>query len=71
MKTNQTEWQSIETAPTDGTEIIAWNKTHGERICSWTGHDYNGEFEEGFIYFEGFGTYKFQPKKWKPLPAKK
>jgi hypothetical protein len=62
------EWQPIETAPKDGTHIIAWNKTHGEKMCCWYWHENtNDQLEEGWIYYYGCASYKFNPKKWKPM----
>jgi hypothetical protein len=66
---NNNEWQPIETAPKDGTNILSWCKEYGLVICSWTGHeDDNGQFETGWIAFHCFATYKFNPTYWIPIP---
>ena len=66
---NNNEWQPIETAPKTGVNICSWCKEYGLTICSWTGHeDENGNFEEGWISFDGGMTFKLDPTHWIPLP---
>ena len=53
------EWQPIETAPKDGTHILAYD--HASNIpfvCLWTGKNWN---------FWGTGD-KLYPQGWMPLP---
>lgn len=76
---NAPQWQPIETAPKDGTQILGWNKADGyERkpyIC-WFGKDYNYEDDDA-LWLKGDGDgwstgYYFtpcEPTHWMPLPA--
>lgn len=53
------EWQEIETAPKDGTEILAWN---GETCLCVVFHD--GAWVENYDYAELVEI----PTHWMPLP---
>lgn len=53
----QTAWQPIETAPRDGTWVLAWCGTSCEQI-TWTDEDRWGT-GEGWV----------RPTHWQPLPA--
>lgn len=68
-------WQPIETAPKDGTEVIAWGLFPGdygytESENGWTGVKWNRLSKEWQVtkptprYFQGF-----KPTHWIPRPA--
>lgn len=72
------KWQPIETAPKDGTEIIAWGIRFGswgyteDRKC-WTGVKWDrGNWERPGNWFETRATPQysagFKPTHWMPLP---
>jgi len=72
MKTNPTEWQSIETAPKDGTEIILcyyWNADQSLKFIKsthWSDNDKNWKtFSEFFI---SNIEQHFTVTHWMPLP---
>lgn len=74
-------WQPIETAPRDGTAILAWNENYGARETRWE------FYREGSIAFSWFqegkgpdGAWRWAepqnnwgsswaPTHWMPLPA--
>lgn len=62
------EWQPIETAPKDGTEIlgcIAWSKKFKTSVCLWRRSRYGGPAG----YFARRGTYEqVNLTHWMPLP---
>lgn len=72
------EWQPIETAPKDGTEIIGWNGKFVTAI-SWlsdkddnghTGWCCSGYTDGGMLYYlHNALSDENQPTHWKPLPA--
>lgn len=51
-------WQPIETAPKDGTEILAFHRD-GQSVAFW---DLN-------MWMEANGEYRVTPTHWQPLPA--
>lgn len=59
------EWQTIESAPKDGTRFIAWHPEGYVDFFHWQKHA-NVGWRDGFIqcYREGDG-----PKFWMPLPS--
>jgi hypothetical protein len=79
-----TEWQTIETAPKDGTEILGchvYNYSDGPSLSkygpwtmSWHSQKWNPSWDNGEVieYQSYFGTdYKhldLQPTHWMPLP---
>ncbi len=64
------EWQPIETAPRDGTNILVWWPS--EMHCPVTAHYSTGKWtnEPGFAWkFTGWGQEKkTEPTHWMPLP---
>lgn len=62
----QLEWQPIETAPKDGTEILAYRK-RDVKSCRWKGDCWGGD---GWTYPPAEGMLgEHAPTHWKPLPA--
>lgn len=69
------EWQPIETAPKDGTELLLWN---GEHIIGWweTGREFRGSdhFNDWSFGYETVSGYDAgfkrvnKPTHWQPLP---
>jgi hypothetical protein len=57
LRTN--EWQPIETAPTDGTEVYGWCEASGHDIVEFWGHGWR---------VVAYG-YDRRPTHWKPIPA--
>lgn len=57
--TDKPGWQPIETAPKDGTHIIAWQATDGMRV-SW--------FEGGMWQNFPWRSRRINPTHWMPLP---
>jgi len=59
-------WQPIETAPKDGTEIIAWGEHLGHLVVGWDdttqGPDFNWATADGLNYHKDAFAY------WMPLP---
>lgn len=70
MENNNFKWQSIETAPRDGTEIIATGKTNLPHL----GDKYYVEFTH-WGKSNGIGQFLFcvgnysQPTHWQPKPV--
>ena len=68
------EWQPIETAPKDGTEILAYFGPHtGVVQVSWNSPDYDGfklwvvdDRKHGPYYLRGYSNP--YPTHWMPLP---
>lgn len=58
-----TEWQPIETAPKDGTEILLFSKDFGRWIDQWT----NIEGQEMWMMCDQWEI-KSIPTKWMHLP---
>jgi hypothetical protein len=64
------EWQSIKTAPKDGTEIIGWADDAGRVICRWGKHNHvplYGWIRRIELYGEEVDG--FDPALWMPLAA--
>jgi hypothetical protein len=71
-------WQKIETAPKDGTWIVAWDGKTVLPLCwvegdpdypsEYTGWAYGSEYWGGTLY-DGANEVKHQPTHWMPLPA--
>ena len=64
-------WQPIETAPTDGTELMLWAKGMHEfadtdYTCNYTVGWYG---EDDFVGWLEAGGRSIQPTHWHPLPA--
>jgi hypothetical protein len=68
------EWQPIETAPKDGTEVLCFcvepefegeENPHTEmRVCFF------GEMQEDYSCWMGYYGYEQRPTHWMPLPPK-
>lgn len=54
-------WQSIDTAPKDGSKILAFLPDGNELIVSWCGEQWQPTY---------FSCIEVQPTHWMPLPAK-
>ena len=71
--TDYNKWQFIETAPTDGTYILIYDKNL-EVVISWFGKDLFKEDYEGWLCGDGndlsVGCYYIpcEPTHWMPLP---
>jgi hypothetical protein len=71
----QAAWQTMETAPTDGTCILFVNKLQEYGICWWGRGEYD-LITKGFSYgwrsdsCEGFGGFE-EPTHWTELPKYK
>ena len=62
------EWQTIDTAPKDGTEILLASK-NGSRVCYWdSGRFFEGWFIPASDAHDCGGTYAAAPTHWMPLP---
>ena len=68
------EWQHIESAPRDGTWIIAWDGKSVQPVCWAEGYpdEYNG-WAYGSAYwggtlYEGVNEVSEHPTHWMPLP---
>ena len=64
-------WQPIETAPKDGTQILVWDGNNFN--VSWYGYPSVSERYKAFIYGEAVGDYNcfsevYEPTHWMPLP---
>lgn len=58
-------WQPIETAPKDGTEILAWQKGEGAFVVFW----YSRLFNWKWTTHDLGGDENLYPSHWMPLPA--
>jgi hypothetical protein len=54
------EWQPIETAPKDGSDILAW--WNGHAVISWNARQQSWESDDGMV------AAKTHPTHWMPLP---
>jgi hypothetical protein len=64
------EWQPIETAPKDGSEILIFSEKHGRRVARFEPYPW-GKSLKWFIGLErGWcgGTYCRSPTHWMKLP---
>lgn len=59
-------WQPIETAPRDGTRVLAWVKGHLVMIADFRKWGFNRE--SSWVSITG-GEIHPQPTHWMPLPA--
>jgi Protein of unknown function (DUF551) len=57
---NIVPWYSIETAPKDGTEILAYIPMDGINIVYWK--------SSGWDYVSGQSNFDINPTHWMPLP---
>ena len=68
-------WQTIETAPKDGTEILAYRRDAGVFTCLFTseakqlGPDYYADDEDRWFTVGGEDINDDMPTHWQPLPA--
>lgn len=74
------DWQPIETAPRDGTDVIAWDKKFGARQTQWrnygTGSPAKAAYDRGdgprgaFVWREPIHNWvqDWRPTHWMPLP---
>ena len=63
------EWQPIETAPRDGTGIIAYNRMTGPYNTAWSGWPRDPSYKGFFCGFWGYaGLWDSQPTHWMPHP---
>ena len=65
----QSEWQPIETAPKDGTPIIAYRPTKPPHVegMYWAGP--GGEGGAWYWHYDGDGPTSTPPTHWMPLPT--
>ena len=70
------EWQPIETAPKDGTEVLLFDTAFKKVVIGWYGVDYNNSnnnekewlYGEGDDYSCGYYYTPCDPTHWMPLP---
>lgn len=62
--TAKSEWQSIDTAPKDGTEILSWDGVQ-RAVIAWSTRD-----EEWFLCDAADKPEWENPTHWQPLAAK-
>ena len=62
------DWQPIETAPKDGTEILVWNEVSGPYRTAYQDriNEYEGRWPMGFC--GRIGVWFPSPTHWMPLP---
>lgn len=58
------EWQPIETAPKDGSNILAFFPDLGQMVASYNKHD---DVNNAGGWAVGFDNYGDPPTHWKPL----
>lgn len=67
--TNAAEWYPIETAPKDGTDVLAWWPGLSLAVpCRWTGHGYYsgpGWFQMSY----SSASLRCEPTHWQPMPT--
>jgi hypothetical protein len=59
------DWQSIDTAPRDGTSVLVWFPELGHMVASFNGHD---AVNNAGGWSVGFDYYGPKPTHWMPLP---
>lgn len=75
MNEQMSEWQPIETAPKDGSQVLVWDQTEGvctarfqshveEWRASWGSEEW---IQDGSVYDDALVARK--PTHWMPLPA--
>lgn len=68
IKDVKNEWQPIETAPRDGTEVFAVARFDGS-YCKNRYHGHYTKFENEKWVISGTRRQKFRPTHWMPIPA--
>lgn len=66
------EWQPIETAPRDGSEILLWVGRAWNGRLPFVGSYWFGNETKGFWmneFYNGGQVPNFAPTHWRPLPA--
>lgn len=62
-----TDWQPIETAPLDGTQIMLWSSVNGAIIAQWSPRP--AFWDTGFASeMDGDPIEVIDPTHWMPLP---
>lgn len=75
-ETTASDWQPIETAPTDGTEFIVFHKEAGVCACFRTGPESNWYCMDGWNTYvnadgskrPGLTSFVEPPERWMPMP---
>lgn len=65
-----TMWCNIDTAPKDGTYILAVVKGYVPNVCAWMEGEWfgDGEWFGGTKFFIEGHSYSYKPTHWMPLP---
>jgi len=66
---SKSDWQPIETAPKDGTEILVWRKPI-RVVAQWVKKDQSFGVEDSWTFLteaEGYDS-DYRPTHWMPLP---
>ena len=62
-------WQPIETAPTNGVNILGWSKELGPVVCQYGMTEVDDDqVEEGWLLWQDFGNWVIKPTHWIPIP---
>lgn len=64
------EWMPIETAPKDGTPILAFSPDSDPSVyvIAWVNSGFDGKDYSGWREAGGEGYERFVPTHWQPLP---